>query len=543
MNFLRLLTKEAREIKNELILTTVASGLAMGGTMAVVNTVAERTGDDIDFRMLLFFIACSAVYLFSSDFAVNRTSQIVEEMLCRTRQRIAEKVRRVDMLTFEQLGSTRIYNTLSRETFVISEAGASVIYSASAAVMLIFSSLYVATLSPFAFIIVLTLVACAVYFYKRGQQISGDLMRRASETETNFFDMLQHQLDGFKEVKICHRRSDDLYWNYIAVESEVTKELKLRSSLTFNRSANTTHIFFYILLAFVVFVLPQHVTDKSIIEKITYVVLFVTGSIEVILKALPVMARADLAIEKLDRLEREVDAALRSPEAMATEDAQSTFEHIDCRSMMFTYPGEEGKQFTVGPIDFTIRRGEMVFIVGGNGSGKSTFMKLLTRLYTPETGGVFWDGQLVTRTNAVAYRSMFSTIFADFHLFDRLYGQNAATMEQVGELLAEMELDQKTDFVDGRFTAIDLSTGQRKRLAMVAALLEDKPIYVFDEWAADQDPTFRRHFYDTLLPNLRRRGKTVIAVTHDERYFDRADRILLMQDGHLKPLEGAAICL
>lgn len=537
MGFLWLLAKEARKVRNHLILTTVASGAAMGGTMAVVNTVSDTSGEDINFQLLLLFVVCSAIYLLSKDFAVNRTSAIVEELVCRTRQRIAEKVRRIDLLTFERLGTSRIYNTLSRETFVISEAGATIIYGASAAVMLGFSGLYIATLSPFAFIIVIILAGCAVYFYKRGQQVSDDLMRRASDTEANFFNILQDQLDGFKEVKACHKRSDDLYWNHGAIESEVSKDLKLNSSIISNRSANTTHAFFYILLAFIVFVLPQHVTDKGIVGKVTYVALFVTGWIEVVLKALPIMARADIAFEKLDDLEREIDAALRSPEVTLTEDVRCTFEHIECRSMMFLYPGEGGKQFTVGPIDFSMRRGELIFIAGSNGGGKSTFMKLLTGLYLPESGSLFWDGEMVTRTTAVAYRSMFSTIFTDFHLFDRLYGQNAAAMGQVGQLLAEMELDRKTDFAEGRFTNINLSTGQRTRLAMVAALLEDKPIYVFDEWAADQDPTFRRHFYDTLLPNLKRQGKTVIAVTHDDRYFDRADRILVMRDGQLHPLK------
>lgn len=537
MNFLKLLAKDARKIKGNLILTTVASGVAMGGTMAVVNTVADTSTDGIDFRMLLLFIACSAIYLLSKDFAVSRTSQIVEELVCRTRERIAEKVRRIDMLTFERLGSVRIYDTLSRETFVVSEAGATIIYGASAAVMLGFSGLYIATLSPVAFLIVIALTGCAVYFYWQGQKDAGQLMRRAAETEAVYYDTLRHQLAGFKEVKLCHNRSDDLYWNYIAVESEVSKDLKLNSSIIFNRSTNTTHAFFYILLAFVMFVLPQYVADKGIVAKVTYVALFVTGWIEVVLKALPVMARADLAIGKLAALEGEVDGALSAPEVTLAEDIECTFEQIDCRSLTFAYPGEAGKQFTVGPIDVSIKRGELIFIVGGNGSGKSTLLKLLTRLYNPASGELFWDGEPVTRMNVAAYRSMFSTIFADFHLFDRLYGQDAAAMGQVGPLLAEMELDGKTGFADGRFTATDLSAGERRRLAMVAALLEDKPIYVFDEWAADQEPAFRRHFYDTLLPNLKRHGKTVIAVTHDDRYFDRADRILGMKDGQLQPLK------
>ena len=86
-------------------------------------------------------------------------------------------------------------------------------------------------------------------------------------------------------------------------------------------------------------------------------------------------------------------------------------------------------------------------------------------------------------------------------------------------------------YADGRFSTLDLSTGQRKRLAMVAALLDDKPIYIFDEWAADQDPGFRRYFYEGLLGELKARGKTVLAVTHDDRYFGVADRVVKRGEG------------
>jgi putative ATP-binding cassette transporter len=185
----------------------------------------------------------------------------------------------------------------------------------------------------------------------------------------------------------------------------------------------------------------------------------------------------------------------------------------------------------VGPIDLTIRAHEITFITGGNGSGKSTFLKLLTGLYQPTSGVIKVDKVPIDETNREIYRNMISTVFSDYHLFKRLYGLRNIDHQEINELLREMELEEKTGLVDNEFETLELSNGQKKRLALLVSLLEDRPIFVFDEWAADQDPGFRRKFYKELLQKLKEKGKTIIAVTHDDRYFDVADRLLKMEEG------------
>jgi putative ATP-binding cassette transporter len=180
-----------------------------------------------------------------------------------------------------------------------------------------------------------------------------------------------------------------------------------------------------------------------------------------------------------------------------------------------------------------IPRGELLFIVGGNGSGKSTFMKLLTGLYQSEAGLVMVDGRLIQKENIFYYRDLFSVIFSDFHLFDRLYGSEEVDAEKVKELIQGMKLEEKVQFKDGRFSTLNLSTGQRKRLALIASLVEDKEIYIFDEWAAEQDHHFRAYFYEVILPDLKKAGKTIIAVTHDDRYWGKADRVIKFEYGKL----------
>jgi putative ATP-binding cassette transporter len=194
--------------------------------------------------------------------------------------------------------------------------------------------------------------------------------------------------------------------------------------------------------------------------------------------------------------------------------------------------------FSVGPINLTIRSGEMIFVSGGNGSGKSTFLKLLTALYYPVSGVIKINDAILSEGNREAYRNLFSVIFTDYHLFKKIHGLQKIDPEKISQLLKELELTGKTRYVGEEFETLELSTGQKKRLALLVSLLEDKSIYIFDEWAADQDPIFRRKFYEEILPSLKAAGKTIIAVTHDDKYFDIADRRLKMAEGRFSEEQG-----
>ena len=195
-------------------------------------------------------------------------------------------------------------------------------------------------------------------------------------------------------------------------------------------------------------------------------------------------------------------------------------------------------------MDFEIRSGEIVFIVGGNGSGKSTLLMLVLGLYKATEGRICLNGHTLDESNRESYQQLFSAVLADFHLFEELsYKQDPQLSRRTAEYLKLLQLDHRVEVQSGRYSTVALSSGQRKRLALVSAYLEDRPIYVFDEWAADQDPEFRSLFYRTLLPDLRAAGKAVIAITHDEFYFDTADRVVRMADGRVEveaALSGSA---
>jgi putative ATP-binding cassette transporter len=254
------------------------------------------------------------------------------------------------------------------------------------------------------------------------------------------------------------------------------------------------------------------------------------------------LSQVNVSVDNLERLEATLDKGLDESKDQEAEPLidLSSFAAIRFEGVCFAYKDPDGNAtFQVGPIDGEIRRGEILFLIGGNGSGKTTFLKLFTALYRPTQGSIRIDNVEIGPANIQSYRNLFSAIFSDFYLFEKLHGLKTADPERVNALLRLMEISDKTAFSEGRFTNTNLSTGQRKRLALVVSYLEDKPVYVFDEVAADQDPEFRRYFYETLLPEMKSNGKTVVVVSHDDRYFHAGDRVLKMDYGKLADLPVA----
>ncbi len=262
--------------------------------------------------------------------------------------------------------------------------------------------------------------------------------------------------------------------------------------------------------------------------------LFVASAIAGVVLSVQTIVNANTSAKTILHLRR----CLGLPRRISCQNSAPTllpasFKRIDAHGLTFRYGGEASTAFTVGPFNFSLHAGEILLISGGNGSGKSTFMRLLTSLYWPTDGFIAVDGQRVTQANVERYRALFATVFSEYHLFRRLYGVDLAAQQEGAALMHLFEMDDKTAIVDGAFHDVALSTAQRRCLALIVALLEQRPICVLDEWAVDQDPLFRRKFYEQLLPLFRARGLTVVAVSHDDHYFDVADRRFHMEEGKI----------
>lgn len=533
MKLLELLRRESTVSIRELIFLAGVAGISNALVLAVINasaTAAQESAESNSGRNVMLFAVIMAIYAVSQLKLYTAATSEIEKILDRVRVRVADKIRRCDLEPIEALGQTVIYAGVTKETQTISQAATLVIMAAQAAVLVVFTAVYVAYLSLIAFALTASIAVILSVVHVRRARDMGVVMHELSVRENDLFDTLRHFLDGFKEVRMNRARSDDLFSHFTRISSDAT----VRKCYTHEQIARTfifSQLSFYALLGVIVFLVPRlSETYSDSVVNITTAVLFLIGPITTIVGTVPNLAVADAAVDNVATLEAALDKALSA--GFDRPAPRRAFHEISFEDVVFHYQDSQaGEAFTVGPINLTLKAGETVFIAGGNGSGKSTFLRLLTALYHPQQGVLRVDGVVLRPEAYESYRSMFSTVFSDYHLFDRLYGLLDVPQAEIERTVAYLELTGKTQVVESRFNTLDLSGGQRKRLALLVSLLEDRPIYVFDEMAADQDPAFRRKFYQEILVALQKGGKTVVVVTHDDKYFGEADRLLKMDEG------------
>jgi putative ATP-binding cassette transporter len=328
------------------------------------------------------------------------------------------------------------------------------------------------------------------------------------------------------------------------------REDNLKGITIYTAAASWGQVLVFVVIGLVLFAMPrfQEVTPQSL-TGYTLTLLYLMTPFQVVMNTLPGLGRANVSLQKVEDLGLELLAKGTEDSIPVERPPQKDWKRLELSGVTHSYRREgETDEFTLGPIDITLTRGEMVFIVGGNGSGKTTLAKILAGLYVPESGRVLFDGEAITEGNREFYRQHFSMVFSDFHLFDSLLGLESPTIdEKASEYLARFQLANKVEVKDGALSTTDLSQGQRKRLALLTAYLEDRPLYIFDEWAADQDPVFKKLFYHELLEDLRKRGKTLIVISHDDHYYDVGDRIIKLEYGKIeydrpvpRPKQGVA---
>ncbi|MFA5910712.1 MAG: cyclic peptide export ABC transporter [Vicinamibacterales bacterium] len=538
----RLLRRGSQRFDLEMASFVAFSGLANAGLLAIINAAAENASNQAaNDRLLALFAITIGLYVFAQRFILITSITEVERILGGIRVRVADDVRKADLESLEHLGRSEIFGVVARETQNISQAASTLVMATQALMMVTFSVGYLAILSKTAFIITVAVCGVGILLHLQRAQALTRMLGQAQRKENEFLALLTHLLDGFKEVRLRKARGADLFQHLRAVSGAV-EAVKVESGREFSSHFLFSQLLVYGLLAAIVFLLPRVSPEYSgVVLKLTAAVLFIIGPLGSIVNAVPIFSAANVAAQNIFDIEAQLTASsVANQNGRPEAPPPAPFSRIHMQRTVFQYPDRgTGSVFRLGPIDLDVNAGEMLFIVGGNGSGKSTLLKALTGLYHPQSGTLTMDDTLVSADTATWYRSHFAAVFSEYHLFDRLYGLGDVPAERVSELLALMQISHKTAYENGRFTTLDLSHGQRKRLALLVALLEDRPILVLDEWAADQDPPFRQFFYETLLPRLKRDGKTVIAVSHDDKYFHVADRVVKMEYGEFVPYKQA----
>ena len=533
MRLIKFLDREVGSSYPSVLVIATISGIANTILLGIVNHATEAVINDEDLtQYFILYMVTFFLFLYAQWYAFEKAIFSIEEAIYNIRIRLAGKIQNVELAFMERAGGNKLYGRLTQNDTLISQAVPQLVQAFQMFTLMIFSLIYLAYISPISFIItMISLITGILYFLSLSRFIKKSL-QGVKQRESSYFNSISHLVNGFKEVKMSRSKGEDLHNRIVTVASEA-QAIKGAARKQESRLWGFGRLFIYALLPVLIFILPNFVDEHAdSIFKISATLLFLTGPTTILVTMIPILNRVNMAIGDLFLLESEMDdASSKLEKTSLSETAFFDFSTITIDGLSFRYPGSDESSFSSGPFDEHISRGELLFIIGGNGSGKSTFLKLLTGLYYPVAGKLSVDSTVVQSNAYLAYREMFSVIFTDFYLFDKFYGVSNLDPEKINYWLKKMRMEHKVQYQDGGFTSTSLSTGQRKRLAFIAAMLEEKPILIIDEFAADQDPQFREYFYETLLPELKSTGKTIIAVTHDDHYFHVADRVLKMDEG------------
>lgn len=516
-----------------LILLSVQAlaGLAGAALIAVLTHAAEAAGQSSMIGWVALALGTLAVFGFAQRYATRKTTARIERTIHNVRIRLIGKLIRVDLQTFEQIGREHLLACVEKDMKIISTASTTVIAAGQSVMLFVCATAYLAYLSPLAFVISVVVILLGVTLHFIRMRAIVGKAQQALNAENGLFGLVGHMVGGFKELKLHQQRRREIYGELVEASDRATS-LNQEAFGVANDHLILMQSILYVLLGLIVFVLPlAGWIEPFLLIRILAVILFLNGPLNHFVGILPMYAQADAAARNIGELEQRLDKG-GDADAEAIEAPPAQMHSIVFRDARFAYAGASEQAFEVGPIDLTLEQGQLIFITGGNGSGKSTFLKLLTGLQRPTHGEVLLNGTpLDTPAALAAYRGLFSAVFADYHLFPTLYGTTPPAPDVAAAMLERLALSGKTRLEGRAFTPLNLSTGQRKRLAHLVTLFEDRQVYVFDEWAADQDPGFRRWFYCEELQRLKGLGKTVIAVTHDEQYFGYGDRWLHFEEG------------
>lgn len=477
MSFLQFVHREMHSSLPKLVFMSGIGGISSVAILAAINAGAQTA--DQSHKPSLWAVTLFVISLFlfikAQTYVTTTVTAEIEAIIHRLRVRVMEDVRRSELLAVERIGRSRIFAAITSQAAVLTQASNTLCYSMQGVVVVFFVALYVAYLSFVAFALsVVILVAAGALFHFRGRRLIAE-RAKAAEQERRLFDRLGDLLDGFKEVRLNSARSADLFDDAVAV-SRTAANIKIGAQVDTFRQIVSTQAYVYILLGAVVFVAPvfsESLTGGSIM-KTTTALLFVVGASLGLVQSIPILSNANAAANRLEQLASDLHGTV-STEVADEITVAKRFDKIQMRNIFFSYVDRfSEKAFTIDPIDFTLQSGELVFITGGNGSGKSTFLRVLAGLYPPDSGEITLDGTRINDHTRDGYRSLMSAIFFDYHLFQRHYGIPDPEPVEIERLLRQFRLEE-TGLSHREFGTLDLSSGQRRRLALVVSLLEKRP--------------------------------------------------------------------
>ncbi len=537
-------SSEARQLLKPFlpyILLSIISGLGAGAaTVFLLDTINQvlHHPEGLTTKLLFIFIVLCILALVGrliSDIFTNRVGQhLVAEM----RKLLARKILEAPIDVLERYRTYRLMPVLTQDIDMISDVAFTLASTVIAAAITLGCLGYLAWLSPQLFIILIValIIGATVQAWAQAKGVAG--FWKARDLEEILHKTYSGISNGAKELRMHRTRRANVLKNQIDLTVDSIRDSNQKAINTYVIATAFGSALFFLLIALVLGWATIQQPEPKVVSGFVMVLLFLKGPIEQIISALPGIGQGKVALQRINDLsirfansEAYLNLTLSPSEILFNKS-------IELRGVQYSFnTSENSDKFVLGPIDMTLSPGELIFITGDNGSGKTTLIKLLLGLYAPQAGEIILDGKPVTAEGRDDYRQIFTTVFSDFYLFEDLMADEIDKAQIYPEhalpYLQRLEIAHKVVIKDGVFSTIDLSTGQRKRLALVHAYLEGRPVLVFDEWAADQDPTFRHLFYTELLPELSAKGHLLVVISHDDRYFHLADRMLCMKSGKI----------
>jgi putative pyoverdin transport system ATP-binding/permease protein len=536
MSLITFLLRSSWKMLTIATITGFLSGICSAGVIAMINVFLQRWGQPIDFALVSGFIGLTLLALVGGVISQIALIRLAQSAVFNLRMQLGRQILASELAFLDKTGAAKLWGILTDDVLMVSNAVWILPFICIDFAMVLGGLVYILWLSWPVLLFVCTLILGFLGIYKQVLRQAKRELKAAREEQDHLFKHFRSLTDGTKELKLNAKRREAFLEDDFRTAAAAFKHHQVAGLTWFSLIDNFGKFAFFFAFGVLLFILPNFLQiSSSTLSGYLLTFIFLSKPLESLIARLPNLNQCSISLERIKSLNLSL---IEKTEALSEigSPINHHWQSLELQTLQHSYPNErDDSHFTLGPIDLSFRPGELIFIVGGNGSGKSTLAKILTGLYIPENGKLRFDGEVIDDGNREWYRQHFSAIFAEFYLFDRLLGLDTEVLApKIQAYLQKLKIEHKVKLEGDRFSTTALSTGQRKRLALLTSWLEDRPIYLFDEWAADQDPGFRELFYTEFLPELRSRSKTVFVISHDDHYFHVADRVIKLEYGQLE---------
>ncbi|MEO9870104.1 cyclic peptide export ABC transporter [Ekhidna sp.] len=538
MVVIRILIKSSLSL---FILAAVSSVLSGATSTLVIGSIHQAIEDD-EFNLNSFLLEFGGFWLLYGAFSILASyavSKLMERIIHELRIDLSKKIIQAPYEEIERNQSNLIpILTTDIDRVATQIRTLPTVTTGLATVIGILS--YMVWYSPILSLSTIVLFALVIVITKVVLPLIRKYAYGARSHLNNLFAHFEGLIFGIKELALNKRFSKSFIEDHIVPTSKRQMRYYLKESIVasiYNRS--TDLILLLGMGALVVIIFQTGFVTLEFFGKYLTLVLFTLAPLSSATAFLRNLKNIEVSFKHIEQVGITLEPSFEYDEDIVNEEWKSSDPLVELKQIEHTYyHADEDEHFKLGPIDLGIKKGESIFIVGGNGSGKTTLAKIMLGLYKNKAGTIEYRGVPVNVKNLSFYRSKFSAVFTDSYVFQELDHIDHELLANKGqELIDLLELSKKVKIADRGFNTKNLSAGQKKRLSLISAILEDKEIYLFDEWAANQDPHFKDIFYSKIIPLLKKKGKTLIVITHDDRYFHLSDHLLKLRDGKLLSYE------